>query len=276
MKVIDCFPYNGDSLALFRLAYLWDVVDEFIIVEAGETYSGQKKDFLFLDKNAALLKPFASKITRLVIERFPAPTDAQIAKLMRSDRETYPHAWFREKYQRNFATDYLNSQSGPWMLLACDVDEIPRRKFVARLSGNYEDFTDGCRLQMALFYYSSQWIKPNGWNHAFVINDRGARQQTLDDLRVGPFIRKVSGNAGWHLSYFMTREEIRRKVQSFSHQELNSATYYDLDWVQECIRTGKDLYRRGAENDCIRYDGDDLPDGLRAFERAHGIGAFEK
>ena len=41
MRTIDCFPYNGECIALFRLAYLWDVVDEFIIVEARETHAGE-------------------------------------------------------------------------------------------------------------------------------------------------------------------------------------------------------------------------------------------
>ena len=272
VKVIDCFGYNGEALALFRLAYLWDVVDEFIIVEAGETYAGQKKDALFLDKNAALLEPFAAKLTRLVIERFPTPTDAQIAHLTHPSGKTDPHFWFREKYQRNLAMAYLKTLPTPWVLLVCDMDEIPRRKFVSWLRRNYDACTGGGRLQMAMFYYSSLWRKPGGWNHAYVINDQGFGVHTLDALRVSPIIAKIFDDVGWHLSYFMPREQIQRKIQGFAHQEFNSEAYYDLAWVDHCLRTGEDLFRRGPLETCTRYDGTDLPEGLKEFERAHGIG----
>ena len=261
-------------MALFRLAYLWDVVDEFIIVEAGETYAGQKKETLFLDKNAALLAPFAAKITRCVIERFPQPTEEQLARLTHPTRKTDPHFWFREKYQRNFVTDYIKSQPKPWVVLMCDMDELPRKKFVAWLRRNYDACTEGGRLQMSMFYYSSQWRKPCGWNHAYVINDQGFGTHTLDALRVSPIIRKVFDDVGWHLSYFMTREEIQHKIQGFAHQEFNSENYWNFPWIEHCLKTGEDLFRRGPLETCARYDGDDLPEGLREFERSRGIGVL--
>ncbi len=270
MRIVDCFPYNGESIALFRLAYLWNVVDEFVIVEAGETHTGQKKDELFLDRYAPRLEPFASKITRLVIDRFPIPTAAELAPLT-NPRNTNPSAWFREKYQRNFAADYLRSRSEPWILLGCDVDEIPRRETVLTLPGCYDALTVGYRLEMALFYYSSRWVKQAKWYHAFVANDRAVRQETLDGLRTGPSIKKALRDAGWHLSYFMTNEEIQRKLQAFAHTELSTEESRKVEWIQQCRRTGRDLHHRGSHEDCAHYTGDDLPEGLRAFEALHGI-----
>jgi beta-1,4-mannosyl-glycoprotein beta-1,4-N-acetylglucosaminyltransferase len=274
VKIIDCFPYNGEAIALFRLQYLWDVVDEFVIVEAGETHSGKKKDGLFLDRNAEALRPFGSKITPLVIERFPTPTEAELARLTNPKRKMEPGAWFREKYQRNFAAEYLRSirENLPWIVLGCDADEIPRRELVSTLPGLYDALSVGYRLQMSTFYYSSRWTRRDKWFHAFVANDRAVRQETMDGLRTGPFIKKALAGAGWHLSYFMTNEEIQRKVQSFAHTELDSETSRNLEWIMQCIRTGQDLYRPGLEEDCLPYTGDDLPEGLRAFEARHGIG----
>jgi beta-1,4-mannosyl-glycoprotein beta-1,4-N-acetylglucosaminyltransferase len=273
MRVIDCFPYNGETIALFRLEYLWNVVDEFVVVEAGETHAGQKKDALFLDRNAALLQPFAGKITRLVIERFPTPTEADLAPLTHPKSKTSPAAWFREKYQRNFAGGYLRalSERQPWILLGCDVDEIPRRALVATLPDRYDALNAGFRMQMSFFYYSSRWIKRTKWTHPFVVNDRVLQHETLDGLRGGAFIRKCWGDAGWHLSYFMTNAELQRKIASFAHTEVNSDEVRDLEWIQQCRKTGHDLYRRGAAEDCLPYTGDDLPAGLRAFEARHGI-----
>ena len=272
MRIIDCFPYNGEAIALFRLRYLWDVVHEFVIVEAGETHTGLKKGSLFLDTNAAQLKQFAGKITRLVIERFPAPSEADLAPLINLQRKTDPKAWFREKYQRNFAGDYLRGRGEPWILLGCDVDEIPRRETVETLPKRYDALTVGYRLQMELFYYSSRWIKRDKWLHAFVANDRAVRHESLDGLRTGRSIKKALGDAGWHLSYFMSNDEIQRKLQAFAHTELSSPESRRLEWIQQCRRTGQDLHHRGPQEDCIPYAGDDLPEGLRAFEALSGIG----
>ncbi|MGE4062896.1 MAG: hypothetical protein AB7E79_05970 [Rhodospirillaceae bacterium] len=275
MKVIDCFPYNGEAIALFRLAYLWDVVDEFVIVEAGETHSGRKKDGLFLDRCAAQLAPFRRKITPLVIPSFPVPTEADLAPLRNPKRQTEPQAWFREKYQRNFAGEYLSSMRGsePWIVLGCDADEIPRRDLVARLPQSYESLDRGYRLQMALHYYSSRWIKRDKWYHAFVANDRAVRAHTIDALRIGPVIKKVLPDAGWHLAYFMTNEEIQRKVQSFAHTELDTGRARSAAWIQQCRETGQDLYNPGEQHNCVLANGSDLPEGLEAFERLYGIAA---
>lgn len=265
VRVIDCFPYNGEAIALFRLAYLWDVVDEFIIVEAAETHSGNPKVALFLDLFAAAFAPFAAKLTRLVIESFPA-------RAPESRSNAAGTAWYKEKYQRNYPGAYLSGLTRPWIVLGCDVDEIPRREVIASLPARYAALAAGFRLQMAIHYYSSRWIKADKWYHAFVATDKTMEGATLDTLRTGPFIKKALGDAGWHLSYFMGDEDIRRKIRSAAHMEHNSGAANRLDWIVHCMETGRDLYRPGEE-DCTSYAGDDLPQGLRAFEAAHGIGA---
>lgn len=273
MRIIDCFPYNGESIALFRLAYLFDAVDEFIIVEAAESHVGEKKNFLYLDKNDALLKPFESKITRLVIERFPDPDAEELATLKNRAFVKDPAVWFRETYQRNFPGKYLRelSRQSPWVLMACDVDEIPRREIAKNLRHYYDAFVDPHRLEMLLFYYSSEWIKPVKWYGAFIVNDQGFKTDSLDDMRVGHHVKKFVFDAGWHFSYFMTDEEIQRKVKSMAHTEFNTEETRALEWIRECKKTGLDLYRRGGEQDCQRYAGNDLPETLRAFELEHGI-----
>lgn len=273
MRTIDCFPYNGEAIALFRLEYLWDVVDEFVIVEALETHTGGKKEFLYLDRNAAMLRKFESKITRLVIDRFPVPTPAQLAKLEKRSFVKDPTAWFRESYQRDFACGYLRdlARRTPYIVLGCDSDEIPRREMVRGMRGNYEALAEPHKLEMALFYYSSDWIKATRWYQAFMVNDRGLTDKTLDDIRIDFDVKSYVSNAGWHLSYFMTEEDIQRKVRNFAHTEFNRDENLALNWVRECMRTGRDLHHRGGDEDCARYTGGDLPENLREFEIAHGI-----
>ena len=48
MKIYDCFPfYNEFALLEWRLKMLYDLVDCFVIVEAGQTHQGKPKPYHF-------------------------------------------------------------------------------------------------------------------------------------------------------------------------------------------------------------------------------------
>ena len=49
---------------------------------------------------------------------------------------------------------------------------------------------------------------------------------------------------GWHLSYFDTAENIKLKLESFSHQEFNNHIFSNLDYIRSCITNKKSLYNR--------------------------------
>jgi hypothetical protein len=44
VKVIDLTLFNGEPLGIYRLEYLKDVVDLFIVCESSKTFSGFPKD----------------------------------------------------------------------------------------------------------------------------------------------------------------------------------------------------------------------------------------
>ena len=68
---------------------------------------------------------------------------------------------------------YVSASDSPWLLFCCDADEIPRRETVSALRGHYDALSEPHHLEMALFYYSSEWIKRNCWYNAYVVNDQG-------------------------------------------------------------------------------------------------------
>ncbi len=273
VRIIDCVPYNGEPIALFRLQYLWDVVDEFVMVEARHTHAGDDKGGLYFEKNASALMRFSSKLTRLVIDEFP-PTPA-IAPLPAVEGKKHRNhdAWFREKYQRNIAGSYLRKRNAPsrYIVVGCDVDEIPRREILAALPERYEGLDAGLRLEMALFYYSSDWITRDKWDLPFAVNDKGMAKHSLDEYRIKPIISKTARDAGWHMSYFMTDDDMLRKIKSSAHTEHNKPEYCNLAWVRHCKNTGVHIFGAPPASDCVRYTGTDLPENLRAFELEHGI-----
>lgn len=59
------------------------------------------------------------------------------------------------------------------------------------------------------------------WYHAFAVSDQGMRAATLDERRVeGPRLEVVP-DAGWHLSYFMSLQDIRRKARPVARHSLS-------------------------------------------------------
>ncbi|MBD74991.1 MAG: hypothetical protein CMM96_05870, partial [Rickettsiales bacterium] len=60
--IIDSFLFFQElKLLKVRLDYLYDVVDKFLIVEAGESFSGKKKEYIF-EKNKRFFEKYTDKI----------------------------------------------------------------------------------------------------------------------------------------------------------------------------------------------------------------------
>jgi hypothetical protein len=173
-------------------------------------------------------------------------------------------SWYRESTQRNACSHYLATRGkelGKTLVICSDVDEIPNmRAIINNLKALYETSYSSrspVHLEMAMFYYSWDWLKPYKWHHAFVCASECLEQYTLDDMRVLAPRTRVLQNGGWHCSYFMDVDELKRKLQSFAHRECDTHETRDEAHVRECIQTGKDLFGRGEnEKHCVRRPND--------------------
>ena len=119
--IYDCFSFfNELDLLEIRLNVLKDVVDRFVLVEAGETHTGKPKPFYF-EENRDRFAAFADRIVYRKLERFPAGHGA----------------WWNENYQRNEISKAL-IECGACDdddILISDLDEIPNPEAVARWKG---------------------------------------------------------------------------------------------------------------------------------------------
>ena len=69
MKTFDCFMFYDEEMILdFRLNYLNDYVDKFVIVESSYTHSGKKRELIFDIKKYS---KFKDKISYMVLEEEP-------------------------------------------------------------------------------------------------------------------------------------------------------------------------------------------------------------
>lgn len=246
IKVIDCSIYNGDPLLEFRLKYLNDVVDEFIITESRHTFTGKIKNDLYLDINKSILEPYKNKITKLIIEDTPQTNSA----------------WSREEYQRNYAyNNYLINKKEDYILFCCDVDEIPRKQIYLNKQNIHSDLR--ClHLGMKMFCYNFTWVQhEQEWYHPFVISGKELTKHSLNDFRLGKGDNVLMPNSGWHLSYFQTVNGLVRKLESFSHTEFNKDKFKNKDYIKSCIIAGRHFLNETGQHRMKRYLGQDLPEG---------------
>ena len=116
--IYDCFTFfNELDLLEIRLNVLNDVVDRFVLVEAGQTHTGKPKRLLY-EENKLRYSKFADKIIHVRIDSFPSGHDA----------------WWNENYQRNAIMQGLKCAKDDDIVMISDLDEIPRPELVAEYS----------------------------------------------------------------------------------------------------------------------------------------------
>lgn len=269
-KVVDTFSYNGEPIVELRLEYLAEVVDLFVIVEARYTHAGDKKDSLYIEKHASVFAPYKDKIQFLVIDEFPSMPEEWPEKFGESYMTPQSYeAWYRERYQRDKAGEYLldKYKNDLYIVIASDADEIVRKDIVANLKSEYFAFRDPVYLGMKFYYYHFQWRKKFPWYHAFIINDLGLAKHSLSHCRTNAKKARVIHEAGWHASYFFNWKDLQRKLESFAHRECDQKNHKDVSFIRACIQRGKDISERGDEEDLIFESVQGLPPIFQEFQR---------
>ena len=229
MLWLDTVMFNGEPVLKARLAYLADSVTTFYICEQRFTHQGERKKTLYTELYKDWLTPYTDKIKLIIDETDYSKFDT----------------WDIENSQRNYSlqtilNDYPDT---PFIVSVCDCDEIPDKTAVIQKSDLYEKCNSGCVvMKQPLFYYNLNWFLFE-WKRAFFLNDTTVK--TFRDFQIfrnekGPI--SDSFQCGWHLSYFLSTDDIRRKIESFAHKEVNKDIYKNESHVKDCVENGKDLY----------------------------------
>lgn len=198
--------YNELDLLEIRLKELEPYVDMFVLVESRKTFSGKDKPLYFTENKERYAK---YNIKTLIVE---------------DDELESKNPWAIEHMSRNYATKWINENlSDEDLIFSSDLDEIP----------DFRTFNVGqlamtpLVLQSILYYYNMGWMYPSKWKGTIVLHKKDLNNTTLTKLRTNsprlPYI-----DSGWHLSYFFDEHGIHKKIDAFSHQELNTMEYNDL------------------------------------------------
>lgn len=159
--VYDCFTFfNELDLLEIRLNVTKDVVDRFVLVEAGETHAGRPKPMMFAE-NRARFATFADRIAYVAVERFPSVCTTD---------------WARENWQRNAISKGLEGAQDGDAVLISDLDEIPRpeavranigRKGVTAFDQTYYAYYLNYRNVRQQWWLGTRMVSYRDFLHAF-------------------------------------------------------------------------------------------------------------
>ena len=278
VRIFDTFPFDGElDMLEFRLRETFDLVDHFVLVEAGETYRGTPKSFTF-EENKGRFGWARAKIRHVRLEGLGSP--------LASPRE-------RAAIQRNAIRLALRDAAPDDIVLLLDVDEVPSRALLERLrSGGLER---PVRLAMTRHYGFADRLgprspccpdpgdpfpaamgrlRPGAWEEL----DRrwhgqsgvAAPARALDcaspfDLRFGLPPGEPLAAAGRHFTSVDPSTRLERKLKRVFHSEYDGPRETSPEHLDRCRRYG--IHHRGwwyAE----RPSGS-LPEDLQRLLRDH-------
>jgi beta-1,4-mannosyl-glycoprotein beta-1,4-N-acetylglucosaminyltransferase len=227
MKVIDCFPFFDEFLMLdVRFKELYDLVDKFVIVESKETFSGIEKPLYLSD---------------CLWEKYPQYADK--VEIIVPERKSFSNAWDREHYQKNHISkeklSYLNLNDEDLILFA-DADEIPKRWVIDSMIKNGFNHKGG-GFGGNCYYYkfnilTTEWsYRPKWISYGNLTN---FTEQRYDETFL------MIPDSGWHFSFIKSPEQIKTKIQAFSHQEFNNESINNISNIKSSIDEVKDLFGR--------------------------------
>lgn len=243
MKIIDVFSYNGEEdLLEIRLNILNEAVDQFIICESNKTFTGLSKP-LYFKENQQRFEKWLPKIKHFVMA-----SDDPILYLGANQSPGVPqdlHWWRREYTQKESMRYALTHLDDDDLVFIGDADELWNPNILK--DDNFFTSKRWKLEQLVYAYYlnnrSSEW-----WEGTSVMPYKLIKEYPLDDLRAHdnhprPIQRAPTFRiAGWHWTNMGGVEFIKRKMNSYSHQEFNYSQITDK--IEKQMEENKDFIGR--------------------------------
>tara|TARA_E500000178_G_C16843000_1_gene671495 strand:+ start:164 stop:976 length:813 start_codon:yes stop_codon:yes gene_type:complete len=257
MKLIDCFMYFDEDLVLdIRLNTLKDKVDKFIIVEATKDHAGECKKLNFNINN---FSKFKNKIQYIIVDDLPLN--------VKSPKKGWHENHSRDQFQRNALERGYKEYNDDDLIMISDIDEIPNPKklekfkienrYACFLQKNFQskinllNVTDedwpGTKICQKKYLKSPQWL-------------RNLKTKKNPFWKIFSKNIQLINNGGWHFSFLKDPESIKKKINSYSHQEYNKKRFTNIDSIKNKIALHKDLFERK-----ITYKKIDLNDNFPEY-----------
>lgn len=234
MKVYDGFMFfNELELLEIRLNELYDVVDNFIIVESTKTHQNKEKPLYYLEN-----KNRFSKFNDKIIHHVFNPTEM-------------PYPWYIENEQRNQIKNANFKLEEEDFLFLSDADEILKKEAVVHIKENLHIFKKIPHVATMLWSYNyintivSSPVASEGWRGTVIIPYTFYNKYPLQFFRDKKDELPRLANAGWHLSFIGGATRIKQKIESYAHSEFNTNELTDLLKIKSRLDNLEDPLSRG-------------------------------
>jgi beta-1,4-mannosyl-glycoprotein beta-1,4-N-acetylglucosaminyltransferase len=238
-KVFDCFTFfNELDLLEFRLRFLNDTVDYFVIAESNLTHSGKSKPFHF-ENNRERFQTWIHKIIYLPVQQ---STEGLVFETLQS-YNPQSAAWKLENEQRNALLGAFEYMTDDDLVLVSDLDEIPDPSLIPKLK--FAELPVSFSLLFHYYFLNAQNTGESRWWKGCIASTaeqfKTKTPQGLRDMR-DQFPSLT--NAGWHFSFLGGVEKIKEKLAAFAHTEFQKEEFLDNKQITAALISGKDILKR--------------------------------
>lgn len=235
IKIYDTFLFfNELELLEIRLNILDKYVDYFVIVEATRTFAGAPKK-LFFEENKHRFKRFGHKIIHYIIDDMPVDKDELRNRLLNNNlsdlnKEIMHNAltsdnipleqsqWLREFYQKESIKKALVNLSDDDICFVSDLDEIWNPKIKIDYSKD-----DIFKLKQDVYVYYLNNRSSESWSGTYVTKYKNIKNNSINHLDTPSKTKyTILKNGGWHFTFQGGAEAIKKKIESYGHQEFNN------------------------------------------------------
>lgn len=124
--------------------------------------------------------------------------------------------WERERQQRDGVRRLLPQMAPDDLILFCDADEFVDPRVLPAIIAATE--SGPVKLRMAMYCCGIRWRHAGTWRHPSACRVRDLPEHPSAELRQNFAPPKVE-EAGWHLTYYGTAEDVDAKLRAFAHAE---------------------------------------------------------
>ncbi len=260
--IIDSFLFFQElDLLEIRLEYLNPVIDKFLIIEAGQTFNGSKKEYNF-EKNSKRYRKYIDKIKYYKIEDLHNSYSELLSFLKKSNyRTNHKIRKFIENhsfYDKNNLSHILDTYHRECIhkllykecndndiVLLSDLDEFPSFELVKRIKKNCRFDNMVVCVQHEFKYFLNNFSGSN-WYGSIASPYKLIKNYSLNELRLNSKNLSNISNAGYHFTSIGNKQSIIKKIESWAHQEFNKDIIKNN--IEENLINGKDIFYRFNQN----------------------------
>jgi beta-1,4-mannosyl-glycoprotein beta-1,4-N-acetylglucosaminyltransferase len=257
-RVFDVFTFfNELDLLELRLEMLDPYVDQFILIECIETFSGKQKPLHF-SQNKQRFEKYLHKIhhhvtftppksfedlQQRILDEKSSEFEKQVCvqALTTSNVPKGELHWLKEFYQKEYIRSAIENAGAQDedLVFVTDLDEVWNPEL------DYSTIDDNKIYKLRQLAYSGYMNirSSEDWAGTLLTKYKNIKGGCLNHLRT-PSKTKYDyiDNGGWHFTFMGGEQQVKMKLEAYGHQEYNNDSVKNR--VKDLLANGQDVLGR--------------------------------